>query len=125
MEDLIIQGTDGTPEISFSAKTGILHFSGKANSNNIKIFYKKLEDWLTEYCNAPCETTTIELEIEYINSVFSKLLLNFLEKSKMVLAKEKQLVIKWFHYADDEDGLEECDLYSRIVNYPFQKIVRD
>lgn len=125
MEDLLIPRTDGTPQINFNAKTGILHFSGKANSNNIKVFYKKLEDWLTLYCESPCETTIIELDIEYINSVFSKLLLNFLEKSKSVLSKDKKLIIKWFHYADDEDGLEECDLYSRIVNFPFERITRD
>jgi hypothetical protein len=124
MEDLNIAGTDGTPEVKFNATTGVLHFSGRANSNNIKIFYRRPDEWLTEYIKNPAETTTVEVNVEYINSVFNKLLLNFLEKSKTVLSKDKKLVVKWFLYADDEDGQEECDLYSRILNFPFEKIIR-
>jgi hypothetical protein len=124
MEDLIIAGTDGTPEVKFSAKTGVLRFSGRANSNNIKLFYRRPDEWLTEYIKDPADTTIVEVNIEYINSVFNKLLLNFLEKSKTVLSKDKKLIVKWYLFPDDEDGQEECDLYSRIINFPFEKIIR-
>ncbi len=125
MNNLIIERTAGTPEINFNAQTGLLQISGRANANNITTFYKTLDAWLDAYVANPAEQTVIELELDYINSVFSKLLFIFLEKSKAIAKKNKKLIIKWYHFADDEDSMDDAKRYSKIINFPFETIARD
>src|SRR6266481_2791632 len=106
MNELTIERTQSTPEINFNSKSGILKIAGRANANDISLFYKQLDAWLDLYLVQP-KDTTIELHLEYINSVFSKLLFTFFEKCKTVIKKEKKLLIKWYHYKDDEDSIDD------------------
>ena len=97
MDDLIIEKTNETPEINFSSTTGVLRISGRAYSNDISMFYKSLSNWQEEYLRSPQETTIIELQLDYYNSIFIKLLFYFFERSKDVIQKNKKLIIKWYH----------------------------
>ena len=124
METLKIEPTQGTPEITFNSDSGLLRISGRANANNITTFYKNLEVWLDEYLQNPAELTTVELELDYINSVFSKLLFIFLGKCKTVLKKNKKLIVRWYHFDDDEDSIQDSKRYSIIINFPFEVIAR-
>lgn len=91
MNELYIEKTKETPEIDFNHKTGILKISGRAYSNDIYQLFKPLNSWLDEYMTNPRETTTIELKIEYCNTIFNKLLLIFLESCQLVIQKEKKI----------------------------------
>lgn len=93
MDVLNIEKTKETPEINFDHTTGILKITGRAYSNDIYQLFKPLNAWLDIYLAKPKETTTIELKIEYCNSIFNKLLIIFLEDCKSVIQKEKKLVI--------------------------------
>ena len=109
MKDLIIEGGQGTPEVNFNSSTGFLIISGRANANGLTFFYKALDEWLDEYLTNPSELTTVELRLEYTNSVFLKLLYTFLDKCKIVETKGKKLIIKWYHAAGDEDSLDDAN----------------
>ncbi len=125
MGDLIIESRQGTPEINFSSATGVLKIKGRANANDITLFYKQIDIWLDEYLLNPKPLTTVELQLEYINSVFSKLLFTFFEKCKSVIQKDKKLVIKWYHQKDDEDSMDDATKYSKIINLPIEQVELD
>lgn len=122
MNELIIKSTQTTPEINFNPASGILKMSGRAYSSDINLFYKRLDAWLDEYVHAPAEITTIELRLDYYNSIFSKLLFVFFEKSKRVIQKDKNLIIRWHHHIDDTDALDDVTRISRVINFPIEKI---
>ncbi|MEO6304558.1 MAG: SiaC family regulatory phosphoprotein [Bacteroidia bacterium] len=122
MKDLIIEETTETPEIKFKEDEGLLKISGRAYSSDITFFYKELDKWLEEYLLNPKDKTTIELYLDYYNSVFHKLLFNFLKKSLIVKNKGKQLVIKWFYNEGDEDSMDACMHYAKSLDYPIEKI---
>ncbi len=73
MDDILIQQTEDTPEINFSAKTGLLKFSGRAYSNEINAIFVRLNAWLDEYLKNPNDSTTITLQLDYSNTVFNRL----------------------------------------------------
>lgn len=125
MNDLVIERTNETPEINFSASSGLLQIKGRAYSNDIGVFYKKMSAWLEEYLKSPNETTTIELQLEYYNSVFIKLLFYFIEKSKDVQLLKKNLVIKWYHYNGDDESADDAARISKIINFPIERIELD
>lgn len=125
MEALIIESSQGTPEINFNSSTGVLRIKGRANANDITLFYKQIDIWLDEYLRDPKDVTVVELQLEYINSVFSKLLFTFFEKCKSVMQKGKQLNIKWCHQKDDEDSMDDAIKYSKIINLPIELVEVD
>ncbi|MBL7910828.1 MAG: SiaC family regulatory phosphoprotein [Bacteroidia bacterium] len=121
MNSLIIAETLETPGIDFNPETGVLKISGRAYSSDITVFYKSLSAWLDDYTNNP-KDTVIELYLDYYNSVFHKLLFNFLKKCKTVLEKDKTLVIKWFYNDGDEDSIDASISYAKSLDYPIEKI---
>ena len=74
MNNLIIERSVETPEINFNSQTGVLKVSGRAYSGDITQYYKQMSAWLEEYLKEPQQTTVIELQLDYYNSVFIKLL---------------------------------------------------
>lgn len=122
MDALIIEKTTETPEINFNPNTGVLKIYGRAYSNDISLFYKKLEFWITDYIAHPQPTTVLELHLEYCNSVFNKLLLIFIEKCKTIVTDEQKLIINWLHEKDDKESMDDANRISRIISYPIEKI---
>lgn len=125
MDDLIIEKTTETPEINFNSSTGIMKILGRAYSNDISLFYQNMANWLTEYLKNPQETTTIELQLDYYNSIFIKLLYYFFEQSKIVLQKNKKLIIKWHHQDGDEESIEDAIRISKIIQLPIERVPFD
>jgi SiaC family regulatory phosphoprotein len=125
MDDILIQQTEDTPEINFSAKTGLLKFAGRAYSNEINAIFVKLNAWLDEYLKNPNDSTTITLQLDYSNTVFNRLVFEFIKKSKAIIDLGKNLHIKWYHYKDDEDSIDSCALLSKVINMKIETIELD
>jgi len=125
MNNLIIERSVETPEINFNSQTGVLKVSGRAYSGDITQYYKRMSAWLEEYLKEPQQTTVIELQLDYYNSVFIKLLFYFFERSKDVLQSNKKLVIKWFHQKDDEESIEDALRISKIISFPIEIVELD
>lgn len=125
MDDLIIEKTNETPAINFNSTSGVLKISGRAYSNDISTFYKNLSNWLEEYLKMPQDITTIELQLDYYNSIFIKLLFYFFEKSKIVFQKNKKLIIKWHHQKGDEESIDDAIRISKIINLPIERVEFD
>lgn len=121
MDALIIEKTKETPEINFNPSTGVLRISGRAYSNDIYQLFKPLNAWLAEYLNKPKDVTTVELKIEYCNSIFNKLILLFFESCKTVLQKNKELVIIWHYEKGDRESVDEADHLAKLIAFPIQK----
>lgn len=125
MNDLILERTPETPEINFNSSTGTMKILGRAYSNDISTFYKTMAAWLEEYLKNPQETTTIELQLDYYNSVFIKLLYYFIEQSKSVLQKNKKLIVKWRHQDGDDESVDDAIRISKIINFPIETVALD
>lgn len=125
MDDLLISAQEDSPEVNFNASTGILRITGRAYSNDMVNLFKKLNEWLDGYLAKPNQTTTLMLQIDYSNSVTSRLVYDFIVKCKNVLNQGKELNIKWYHYGGDEDGIDYANLVSKLINYPIENIELD
>jgi hypothetical protein len=122
MTELVIKGTNDTPEIDFNPVSGILKMSGRAYSPSINMFYKTMDTWLDEYLHSPSETTILEMRMDYCNSIFNKLLLVFFEKIKTVVRDNRTLVIRWHVQEDDQDAMEDITRISKTIKFPIELI---
>lgn len=125
MNDLILSRTEDAPEVNLNASTGELRISGRAYSNDIIAVFNKINAWVDEYLLQPNDTTTLILQIDYSNSVCSRLVFDLLVKCKSVVDKGKALKVKWYHIEGDDDSIDNANLVSKLINFPIENIETD
>ena len=122
MEDLIIEGTKRTPEISFCAD-GKLRIAGRSIPEDASKFFDSLYVWIYEYCAHPPENTVVDIQLEYFNSGSSKSVLHILRELVELRNKGHNVVLNWFYEEGDDDILERGQYYSSILETKFNFII--
>lgn len=122
MENLKVEATKSTPSIFFDGQRGVLEISGKSYPENAAKFYAPIFEWVSSYL----ETTDpaivqMTLEIIYLNSSSSKVLLNLFDMLDRFAMRGRKVVINWRYHEEDETALEcgqefKEDLESTIFN---------
>lgn len=105
MNNLTIEATKYTPQITMNYKDGLVKMEGKSYPENTFEFYEPIMKWMKKYFENPQTKTTIELEIIYFNSSSSKLFFDFfdlIEENK----DKTQIEINWIYDEENESALE-------------------
>ena len=114
MEELIIEGTKGTPTVQFYPN-GNLRLEGKSLPEDPQTFYTPILDWVKKYDN---EKIVVDIRLEYMNTSSSKqmytFLINISENTNI-----KDIVINWYYEENDEDGLEAGKDFESMTKIPF------
>lgn len=119
MNDLYVDGTNGTPAVLFNVKKGILMLSGKSLPEDAIKFYEPIEKALDEYiANYSNNLLIITCEFEYINTSSSKALYNILMKAGKSL--KNNISIIWGYEEDDDDMLEQGHDFSSALGIEFE-----
>lgn len=90
-----------------------MELDGKIVAENPLDFFDRLNRWIEEYraSNNP-STLTVNLRLDYFNTVASKLLSKFFIKLIAINA-----TINWFYEKDDEEIKEAGEDYKIMLNY--------
>lgn len=124
MNDILIEGTDDSPEVKLDAERGELAFSGRSLPENVNSFYEPIFQWVCNYVANPKDNTHISFFFEYINSSSSKKILEILMELKKLKDKGKSLNITWQHRTDDDDMFEEGIDFQKMLGFDFHIISR-
>lgn len=124
MENLLIESTKKTPEVSFNTD-GRIRISGRSIPEDATKFYDDLYEWIYYFCQEPPESTTVDIELEYFNSGSSKALLHILRAIKEVVNKGNKLTINWYYEVGDDDIMERGEYYESILEIKFNFIETD
>ncbi|MEA2042850.1 MAG: DUF1987 domain-containing protein [Bacteroidota bacterium] len=122
MDPIKIEGTRKTPEVSFSAETGIIEVEGRSIPENSIEFYEPLVDWLDKYGETPKQKTEVNIRLEYFNTSSSKCILDVFKKLETIYKNDQEVIINWYYEEDDEDMLEAGEDYQSILKIPFKMI---
>jgi len=122
MDNLKIDCTIKTPEIDFDSDKGELKIIGRAIPENPEEFFTDATHWIEEYFKAPKEQTTIDVQLEYINSGSSKFILELFHSLQEKHKAGKKCKINWYYEEDDEAVLELGRHYQSILELPFRLI---
>ncbi|MBN1951625.1 MAG: DUF1987 domain-containing protein [Bacteroidales bacterium] len=118
MNNLVIESTKKTPEVSFSID-GRLKISGRSIPEDATLFYDQLFEWIFFYCQEPAESTTLDIELEYFNSGSSKAILHILRALVDISKKGRRLTVNWYYEEGDDDIMERGEYYESILEYKF------
>jgi Domain of unknown function (DUF1987). len=73
MQNLQIEPTKYTPEVTFNEQTNTLSIVGKSTPENTFEFFEPIKQWLNEYFTSPRECT-VTFNIPYFNSSSSRVM---------------------------------------------------
>ena len=118
MDQYRIEPGRNTPLISLRPD-GNMKISGRSIHENVEEFYQPSFDWVEEYLLNPPETTCIDIQLEYFNSASAKYIIKLLQKFRLVLFKNKKLIINWFYEEGDEDILERGEYFASVLDVSF------
>lgn len=125
MENLIIKGTNRTPDVEFNID-GHIRIKGRSIPEDAGLFYNHLYSWIFRYCMSPLTETVVNLELEYMNSGSAKSILQILrELSNITQENERKLTINWYYELGDEDMLEKGEYFQSILKHKFSFIETD
>jgi Ser-tRNA(Ala) deacylase AlaX len=123
MDNLIIEGSNHTPDVNFNADTGVLALKGRSTPENSIEFYRPLLEWLDQYgSNAKTDQTELRIQLEYFNTSSSKCILDIFKKVNALFKDGLNVTIKWYFEEEDEDMQEAGEDYSDLLDVPFDII---
>lgn len=120
MENLFIESTTKTPQISFDSEMGVLLIKGRSIPKNAEVFWNPVLSWFEDYMKTPNSNTTIRIDLEYFNISSSKCLLLLLYKLNELKITGHQSIVEWYYNADDIDMFEVGQDYAFMVKVPFE-----
>jgi hypothetical protein len=121
MENLLIESSKKTPEVSFNLD-GRIRISGRSIPEDATKFYDSLYEWIYYYCQNPPDATTVDVALEYFNSGSSKSILHILRALVDISKKGHKLTINWYYEEGDDDIMERGEYYESILEIKFNFI---
>ncbi len=108
MDNLTIEATRSSPAIRFDAKNGCLSIHGESYPENVAAFYTPVFAWLKAFLAEmdPATTVQVNLEILYLNSSSTKVMLNFLDLLEQAAQDGRPVIVNWLYDPDNEAVLE-------------------
>lgn len=123
MDNLIIEGSNHTPDVNFNSDTGTLALKGRSTPENSIEFYRPLLEWLDQYeANAKTDKTTLKIQLEYFNTSSSKCILDIFKKVNALYKAGLNVNVNWYYEEEDEDMQEAGEDYSDLLDVPFEII---
>jgi len=124
MDRIEFQPTSKTPYVLLDPE-GKITFRGRSIPEDVSIFYEQVVDWIRDYCSSPASLTSLEVEMEYLNSGTSKYMLKILKIIKELEDAGSDLSIKWIYEEGDDDILERGEYYASILDLKINFIETD
>lgn len=127
MEDLIIKGTESTPEIIFDYKHHVFEFKGVSYPGNTRKFYEPVITWLNEYFkNVDVQETTINIDMYYFNSSSLKVFFNFFNVFDRTISEGKKIIVNWYFDKENDNGrITGEEFKEHFMNLPFNIIKKE
>jgi hypothetical protein len=121
MKPLVIEPT---PEsLGVSLKSGKLEFSGRSIPEDPMKLFAPILEWIEEYIKNPPDSTSVNLNFEYINTSSSKHILNILEVLNRGYDKNTDnMKITWSYEIGDDDMYELGKFIESMIDIPMDYI---
>ena len=117
MEELIIKGTDYSPEVFFSPKENQYKISGWSRPESPFKFYEQVFKWIDEEGQKYLNNQTVNFEIDYFNTPSAKMIRHMFEKFDALAKNGVKVNVNWYY--DDEESKEEFE-YEFAQGLKFQ-----
>jgi hypothetical protein len=113
-------------EVILNGQSGVLEFKGKSIDEDPEGFYVPILEWVNTYGSNPNGDTTVNMFLEYFNTMSSKCIYNFFKKLEDLHKDGKSnVIINWHYEQDDDDMMDAGEDFKRLVNVPINIIAME
>lgn len=113
MDSINKKGDHLNPDIIFDQKSGNLSIRGKSIPLNTHSFLADVISWLELYSKNPQDTTSLEIDLKYMNGSSVRSLLAILYRMKAISDSGKYVKVQWNVPSDADDII---DLSEEILS---------
>ncbi len=108
MDNLMVEATRSSPAIRFDAANHCLSIRGESYPENAAAFYAPVFAWLKAFLAGlePAAVVRVDLEILYLNSSSTKVMLNFLDLLEQTAQEGAVVEVNWIYDPDNETVFE-------------------
>jgi len=107
MQPLIIEPRKDSPAIRFDPNTGELAIVGDSYPENAAAFYEPVFEWIEQFLSRTGDRpVTLNLQLSYINSSSSKIMLNLLDLLDEAVQEGLAVTVNWRYHAENQMLLE-------------------
>jgi hypothetical protein len=121
MNDLRIEETRNSPLVELN-ENGHMCIKGRSIPEDGLLFYQPIFKWIEEYSRRPSPTTTLDVDLEYLNTISSKCILDVLKVFEKVKKQGLEVNVNWYYNEDDPDMLESGQEFGSFINVNFSFI---
>ncbi|PKN77969.1 MAG: hypothetical protein CVU48_09840 [Candidatus Cloacimonetes bacterium HGW-Cloacimonetes-1] len=122
MERYILEATKYTPYIELDTNLGTLQVMGDSYPENALELYQPLLTRIDAYFADNIKKLDIYLQIDYLNTSSSKMLIDIFTKLSYYFDKGNQISAVWKYPEDDEDYREQCMMFLEEAHFPYQLV---
>ena len=121
MKELIIEKTNKTLEVT--CVNGLVNFTGCSITNDPKVFFNPIKDWVKDYVKNPEKVTKVNMKFDYIDTASVKYIYEILSDLKVITSKpDYSIDVDWFFEFDDPEILELGEIIQSKVGIHFNFI---
>ena len=117
MEELVIKQKKDAPGII--CRGGYISMKGNSILADPKSFFQPVTDWVEKYIVAPADSTSIDLEFDYVDTASVQSVFSVLKLLKKIPHHEKRVVVNWHYELDDPELLEIGEIMQTRLGLNF------
>lgn len=123
---LNIKAREETPEVILNKEDGIFSIKGKSFPEDPFFFYNPILEWVKKYAENPNDKTELYFAITYFNTSSSKIILEIMKCFEIIKKeKNKEVLINWICYSEDEEMIESGEIYAERIDIPLNILADD
>ncbi len=121
MKELSIDKTVKSLEVNCSP--GRIEFSGCSITNDPKVFFTPVKNWIRDYIKKPEKLTEVNLKFDYIDTASVKYVFEILNDLKVINGRKGYSVtVNWYFDYNDPEILELGEIIQSKIAIPFNFI---
>ncbi|PUA19085.1 biofilm regulation phosphoprotein SiaC [Glaciimonas sp. PCH181] len=119
MENLMIAGTQSTPEIHCDKDTGIVEMRGDSYPENSYELFSPVMDWVAAALKDSDQPLLLKLHLLYLNTSSVKAMMDIFDMLEDAHGKGRAVAVNWYYDEQNERVAELADEFREDCTFPF------
>ena len=125
MNDLVIKGekkTYFTPDVNFSATTGICEIAGESYQEETFEFFNRLIAWIDEFVMKVRKPIIMNFKLTYFNTSSARAIQEMIILLKRYKEQGGEVTINWYYQDEEDSTYEEAEDMQAQTKLEFNMI---
>lgn len=125
MNDLVIKGekkTYFTPDVNFSASTGVCEIAGESYQEETFEFFNRLIAWVDEFIMKVRKPIVMNFKLTYFNTSSARAIQEMIMLLKKYKEQGGEVTVNWYYQDEEDSTYEEAEDMQAQTKLQFNMI---